>query len=365
MEKDEENRQKLRATIERESGKLYFRSEKDRSLYQEELLEQASQEDWEKLEQYGIEKWVGERVVQKDRENAELENRKKHKKSRKEPQKVKPKKENDKPKEVEMEEKSVDAKSEKAETQEKEEKIVMAEAETEKESESQTQIPEDVVKACQKLGITKIKAYLYAKANEFSSKTEVPYVNKNGENVLLIRAADDTKNTDKYFAFQGDKLCVPGNRDEEIDQVVGRRTQNMRNGKLLQPLEIDDEEQYVEYEDSQGLVIQEKLEETMNLSTEDLKQYKEKIQEELERYSNELAKIEETPFLDDAQREQLYREANEKFNRNNEKIAKECHIDLSDVKAINLATDEKTNEQVQQEDEIEAWEVPGKRKREF
>lgn len=363
MEKDEEIRQKLWEVIERESGKLYFRSEKERSLYQAELFEQASQENWENLEQYGIEKWVGERVVQKDRENAELENRKKHKKSRKEPQKVKPKKENDKLKEVEREEKSVDAKSEKAETQEKEEKIVMAGAETE--NEPQTQIPEDVVKACKKLGITKIKSYMYAKANEFSSKTEVPYVNKNGENVLLIRAADDTKNTDKYFAFQGDKLCVPGNRDEEIDQVVGRRTQNMRNGKLLQPLEIDDEEQYVEYEDSQGLVIQEKLEETMNLSTEDLKQYKEKIQEELERYSNELAKIEETPFLDDAQREQLYREANEKFNRNNEKIAKECHIDLSDVKAINLATDEKTNEQVQQEDEIEAWEVPGKRKREF
>lgn len=301
---------------------------------------------------YGIEKWVGERVVQKDRENAELENRKKHKK------------ENDKPKEVEMEEKSVDAKSEKAETQEKEEKIVMVGTEQKEESEPQSQIPEDVAKACQKLGITRIKSYLYAKASEFSSKTEVPYVNKNGENVLLIRAADDTKNTDKYFVFQGDKLCVPGNKDEEIDQVVGRRTQNTLNGKLLQPLEIDDEEQYVEYEDSQGLVIQEKLEETINLSTEDLKQYKEKIQEELERYSNELAKIEETPLLD-TQKEELYRQANEKFNSNNEKMAKEYHIDLSDVKSINLATDEKTNEQVEQEDEIEAWEVPGKRKREF
>ena len=146
--------------------------------------------------------------------------------------------------------------------------------------------------------------------------------------------------------------------------MVGRRTQNTLNGKLLQPLEIDDEEQYVEYEDSQGLVIQEKLEETINLSTEDLKQYKEKIQEELERYSNELAKIEETPLLD-TQKEELYRQANEKFNSNNEKMAKEYHIDLSDVKSINLATDEKTNEQVEQEDEIEAWEVPGKRKREF
>lgn len=39
MEKAEEIKQKLRETIERESGKLYFRSEKDRSIYQEKLLE--------------------------------------------------------------------------------------------------------------------------------------------------------------------------------------------------------------------------------------------------------------------------------------------------------------------------------------
>lgn len=357
MEKSEEVRQKLKTVIEYETGKLSFRSEKDRSVYQEKLFEQASQVDFEELEKYGIEKWVGEKVVQKDRENAELENRKKHNKNSKKAPK-------EKPKEVQIKEKSSEEKSEDAKTPKQEEKIIKVGVEQKEESDSQSQIPEDVVKACQKLGITRIKSYLYAKANEFSSKTEVPYVNKDGENVLLIRAADDTKNTDKYFAFQGDKLCVPGNKDEEIDQLIGKRTQNVRNGKLLQPLEIDDEEQYIEYEDSQGLVIQEKLEETMNLSTQDLKRYKEKMREELERYSNELARIEEAPLLD-AQKEELYRQANEKFNHNNEKIAKECHIDFSDVKAINWKTDERTREQVQQEDEIEAWEVPGKRKREF
>lgn len=216
---------------------------------------------------------------------------------------------------------------------------------------NKNEIPADVAKTCKRLGITNIKAFMYAKGAEFASKTDIPYVNKNGGNVLIIRTKDTGKSTDKYFVFQDGRLCVPGNRDEEIDQVARKSTQNSKNGTLIKPLDIDDEEQYVEYQDSQGLVIREKLEENMNLSTEDLEGYKKQIQKELESYSEELYKIEETAFLNDAQKDELYIQANERFNTNNEKMARQFNIDLSDVQAINLATDERTQEQVDKEED--------------
>lgn len=216
---------------------------------------------------------------------------------------------------------------------------------------SKNEIPAEVATTCRRFGITNIKAFMYAKGTEFARKTDIPYVNKNGGNVLIIRTADTGKSTDKYFVFQNGRLCVPGNRDEEIDQVARKSTQNSKNGTLIKPLDIDDEEQYVEYSDSQGLVIREKLEENMDLSTEDLEEYKKQIQKELENYSEELFKIEETPFLSDAQRDELYIQANERFNTNNEKMAKQFNIDFSDVEAINLATDERTQDQVEKEED--------------
>ncbi len=232
----------------------------------------------------------------------------------------------------------------------KKEQITIAE---EKETENNQEIPEDVAKACAQLGITNIKAFMYANGNEFATKTDIPYINKNGGNVLIIRAKSEEaiKGTDRYFVFQDGRLCVPGNKDEQIDQVARKSTQNSKNGNLIKPVEIDDEEQYVEYEDSQGLDIKEKLAESMNLSVEDLERYKKEIQIELEKYSEELYQIENAPFLNDAQRDELYIEANKRFNTNSEKLAQEFGIHMDNVKSINLATDKKTEDKVNEEKE--------------
>lgn len=232
----------------------------------------------------------------------------------------------------------------------KKETVTMGEK---KGQENSQEVPEDVAKACSRLGITNIKAFMYASGNEFATKTDIPYVNKNGGNVLIIRAKseDATKGTDRYFVFQDGRLCVPGNKDEEIDQVARKSTQNSKNGNLIKPVEIDDEEQYVEYEDSQGLDIKEKLAESMNLSVQDLEQYKREIQIELEKYSEELYKIDEAPFVDDRQRDELYKDANKRFNANSEKIAQKYGINLDNVKSINFATDQKTEEKVNEVEE--------------
>ncbi len=219
------------------------------------------------------------------------------------------------------------------------------------EQEENRTVPEDVARACAKLGITNIKAFMYANGNEFATKTDIPYVNKNRGNVLIIRTEDEGKDTDKYFVFQDGRLCVPGNEDEKIDQVARKSTQNMKNGTFIKPVEIDDEEQYVEYSDSQGLDIKEKLAENMNLSITDLENYKKEIQIELQKYSEELYKIQETAFLTDAQKDALYLEANKRFNTNNEKIAEKYGIHFENVQEINLSTHKQAEEHVMEEDD--------------
>ena len=89
----------------------------------------------------------------------------------------------------------------------------------------------------------------------------------------------------------------------------------------------------------------------MNLSVEDLERYKKGIQIELEKYSEELYQIENAPFLNDAQRDELYIEANKRFNTNSDKLAQEFGIHMDNVKSINLATDKKTEDKVNEEKE--------------
>ena len=70
-------------------------------------------------------------------------------------------------------------------------------------------LPEDVVKACKKLGITNIKAFMYARGQDFADKTDIPNIRENGGNVLVIRAADNSKSimyfkvTDYVFQERG------------------------------------------------------------------------------------------------------------------------------------------------------------------
>ncbi len=246
-------------------------------------------------------------------------------------------------------------------------KSKVSEEEQKKEEVKQANLPEHVVKYCIMAGITVPKAVVDTKASEAADKIDEPMINRNGGSVTIIKVNDYAKQTDKYLVFQDGKLIIPGNRDDKIDKVVGTRMQNSKNGTMIQPLEIDDEEQYFEYTDSQGLVIQEKLEENLKVSIEDLENYKREVQQELEKNSQELYKIEETPFLSDAQKVNLYVQANERFNHNNAQIAKKYNIELSDVQAINLAIDERTQGQIEQEteeDEIDDRgrpKVPGKR----
>jgi hypothetical protein len=140
--------------------------------------------------------------------------------------------------------------------------------------------------------------------------------------------------------------------------------QHTKDGNMIKPLEIDEKEQYFKYSDSFGTNIREKIEENVGLSIDKLENYKKRAKELLEKFSQELYKVEESDFLTKEQKNQLYNDANNKFNIENEKLSLEFGINYRNVKSINLKTDEKTNEKITKEnDEPDAWDVPGKIKR--
>lgn len=236
--------------------------------------------------------------------------------------------------------------------------------EEQKQELNNSNLPEHIVKYCIMAGIVVPKAVIDTKANEAYEKIDEPRINRNGGKVTIIKVRDDSKSVDKYLVFQDGKLIIPGNRDDKIDKIVGRTMQHTKDGNMIKPLEIDEKEQYFKYSDSFGINIREKIEENVGLSIDKLENYKKRAKELLEKFSQELYKVEESDFLTKEQKNQLYNDANNKFNIENEKLSLEFGINYRNVKSINLKTDEKTNEKIIKEnDEPDAWEVPGKIKR--
>lgn len=222
--------------------------------------------------------------------------------------------------------------------------------------EVQEKLPPEVRAACQRLGITNVKSYFYVNANQLSSKIEGTAVNKNGGQVLMIEVEDSVSLTvDRFYGFQDEKMILHGTHNEEVDRVVGDK--NNRDGKVIEPLKMDNPT-VVEFSDSEGTVVREQLEEDMNLSVQEIENYKKEVEKLLEKYSQEIEKIKETAATPE-EAETMVKISNQEFNFANEELAKKYGIDLSDAKSINLQTEEHTEEKV--DDEPEAFEVPGKR----
>lgn len=222
-----------------------------------------------------------------------------------------------------------------------------------KEEPEQTQeVPEDVVKACMKLGVTQIKGYFYVNAKQLSEKVDNIPVNQNGGKVLLIEVADSSRlgAADRYYGMQDDRMILRGTQDEEMEEVTEKSNRPPADGKLVEPLKKDNPT-YVEFSDSEGLLIQEKLEDKMNLSVQDLENYKKEVEELLEKYSQNVAEITENSLIDEEQKNQLLRENDNNFDRLITDMTQKYGIDLSDVKSIQLQKNEYVQEKLEETDE--------------
>ena len=225
------------------------------------------------------------------------------------------------------------------------------------EKEKHEKVPEDVVQACQKLGITQIKGYFYVNAKQLEDKIDAISVNPNAGRVLMIKVANTSNlaGPDRYFGIQNNRMILYGTQDKQMEQVVQNKATPPIDGKLIEPLQKNNPT-YVEFSDSERLLVDEKLEENMNLSLQDLENYKKQIEQLLEQYSQNVIAIEENNLLNAQQKKEMLLQNNQNFERLNAQVAQKYGIDKSDVKAINLQKtkyQQDVQEQLENEDEEE------------
>ncbi len=221
------------------------------------------------------------------------------------------------------------------------------------EKKEQTQeVPEDVVKVCMKLGITKIKGYFYVNAKQLGEKVDNIVVNQNGGNVLMLEVADSSRlgAADRYYGIQDERMILRGTQDEEMEEVTEKANRPPANGKLVEPLKKDNPT-YVEFSDSEGMLIQERLEDKMNLSVQDLENYKKEVEKLLDKYSQNVVAIIENPMLEEGQKNELLAENDSNFNRLLTEMTKKYGIDKSDEKSIQSQKKESVQEKIEKEAE--------------
>lgn len=210
------------------------------------------------------------------------------------------------------------------------------------------EVPEDVAKACMKLGITELKGYFYVDARQLSDKVDNVAVNENGGKVLMLETANtsDAIGPDRYFGVQDERMVLYGTQDREVEEVTNRGTIPPVDGKLVEPLKKDNPT-YIEFSNAEGMYVKEKLEENMNLSVQDLENYKKEVEELLENYSAQVYRIEDKFLANNEEKARELSENNLAYDRMNVELAKKYGIDRSDVKSINLQTTEYTEDRTE------------------
>lgn len=227
------------------------------------------------------------------------------------------------------------------------------------------ELPKDVKLLCEKLHVITIKSYFYVNASEISDKVDGTKVNKNGNKVLILEIPDtmNANGTNKYYGMQDNRLVIYGTENKEIRDVTGNVT---KMGKTINPLKLQNDE-YIKYQDSQGLIVNEKIDDKADLSVQDIENYKKEMEEILEKYSQDIYKIKyESELLPDEKINKI-QEIDGWYDEQTIKITKQNNVSIEDNKNIDLTTEEHI-EDIQEEikddahEDIETWEVPGKRK---
>ena len=241
---------------------------------------------------------------------------------------------------------------------------------------SNEKLPADVVKACKKLNITKLKGYFYVDAVDMYKKVDNNLVNKNGGKVLILETpSEKIDGPNRYYGMQDEKMVSYGNEDQAIKEVTGKVT---KYGQVVKPLKLQ-EPKAVEYSNGDGLVINEVIDDNRELSVNEANGYRRDMEDLLEKYSRniEILKADDSMPIE-IKREQMIGVC-ERFKELSNGIAKHYDIGQDDRKNIGIevmkntgkAMYDETKEYEEREekmpkpkdDEPEAFEVPGKRTR--
>lgn len=229
--------------------------------------------------------------------------------------------------------------------------------------ESKKTIPNDVQKACKRLGINHVRSFFYVNATELDNKVDDTRTNKNGNRVLILEVYDNKIDCNKYYGFQDERMVLYGN-DSEANKAVKDVTGNVTQmGKLLKPLKPK-ETQFIEYEDSQGLVIREQIDDKEDLSMQEINQYRKDMEETLTKYSQEMYRIKNDSLLSKEQKNERIQAVDDWCDKKTTEIAKNNDISINADRKIDAITDNHTEniqENIQEDDEPDPDEIRHKK----
>lgn len=203
------------------------------------------------------------------------------------------------------------------------------------------EVPDDVQKACRKLNITHIKSYFYVEAAQLEEKIDGTRVDKNGSKVLMLEVEDSANvgGPNKYYGMQDDRMALYGTANSEVRDVTGNVTQM---GKVVKPLKLESPE-YIEYEDSEGLVIREQIDEKSDLSVQEINYYREEMEDILEKYSQNIYMIKSSNLSPEKKVEEIQK-IDDWCDKETTDSAIKYNISRTDDKNIDQVTDKHTEE---------------------
>lgn len=229
---------------------------------------------------------------------------------------------------------------------EKEEKVSLVDEKNEEEE--KTEIPDDVKKACKRLGINKIKGYFYVNASDLNRKVDNTLVNKYGDRVLMLEVpSDKLEGPNRYYGMQGEKMVVYGNEDQAVRDVTGNIT---KMGKVVEPLKLQEPKE-VKFDNKDGMVVNERLDDNMELSVQEANNYREEMEKLLEKYSREVELLKEDDDMELNEKLEKMRQNDGEFFSQANSIAQKYDISIDDRENIQTKVIENSVEAAKDETE--------------
>ena len=146
--------------------------------------------------------------------------------------------------------------------------------------------------------------------------------------------------------MQDERMALYGTANSEVRKVTGNVTQM---GKVVKPLKLESPE-YIEYEDSEGLVIREQIDEKSDLSVQEINHYREEMEDILEKYSQNIYMIKSSDLSPEEKVKEIQR-IDDKCDKDTTKSALSHGIGRTDDENIDQVTDKHTEDM--QEDVME------------
>lgn len=287
-----------------------------------------------------IKRIIREKLINKNKDNPmameeELEKQKKDEEKE------------EKEKEIEEDSENLDEDNLDEELEEDSEKEEEVGLEDEKE-EKTDDIPQDVKEACQKLGINKIRGYFYVNASDLGNKVDNTMVNKFGNRVLMLEVpSEKLEGPNKYYGMQDNRMVVYGNEDQAVREVTGNVT---KMGKVVEPLKLQEPKE-VKFDNKDGMVVNERLDDNMELSVQEANNYREEMEKLLEKYSREVELLKEDDDMELNEKLEKMRQNDGEFFSQANSIAQKYDISIDDRENIQTKVIENSVEAAKDETE--------------